>query len=640
MRKSAPIRQLSLHVDAPQRRKNFKKQFSEDVHESKEKWMQVMSPCISICAKKRDNPPVTKQAWLEENVQQIMQAVSHNKNDEDMVVKKCKEIKRPLTSKLIKQSSLNKESILLSHQELAERLRQAWKEREKEKQNLNIFLNHNIKEKCEDELTDLTDSECTTSEIGTRQTKKVQNDAIPIQQELTDTSYKNIFQKRMRRTHSVDEPLQDYTFSPSRGSDNKVKNVVVVPLTEPLKLKEHTLGGPSKFDELRPKTPAKTDLCFVKNEEQSPKNQKSSKIFDENKPINVIIRPMTAASKREVFRSRVNSAFNTSNFVKDTRPPLVRSSSVPLKQISPKSNFVAVKRRLKSATKKKDKSVKVGHKEEVSNELEDKCKNRKVQRCVSALGPDIITMVSLISPEESESEEHAESTKAKPKIVSALVKSGNAERNDKNDSTKNYNFRKAVKTVSFQQSSIHAVRSFSASFPARRGSVVTTLMLNNSNFDKGPNISTSQEKRATVESGPDDVREPKRRLLRTKSTTSSSSIDVEEDAAAKSLEQSGRNTSTNGKIETDNEYSSTKVDGQDNSENSKKSGDEPDFETPKEKQCWEMYRKMSGKGISISFETILRGMLTPTEYRLRRKSAASLENTDETNATDKIRDDS
>lgn len=49
------------------------------------------------------------------------------------------------------------------------------------------------------------------------------------------------------------------------------------------------------------------------------------------------------------------------------------------------------------------------------------------------------------------------------------------------------------------------------------------------------------------------------------------------------------------------------------------SGDSDKFENPKEKQCWDMYRKMNEKGLSISYDTILRGMLTPTEYRLRRK---------------------
>lgn len=45
------------------------------------------------------------------------------------------------------------------------------------------------------------------------------------------------------------------------------------------------------------------------------------------------------------------------------------------------------------------------------------------------------------------------------------------------------------------------------------------------------------------------------------------------------------------------------------------------FNSPKEKECWDTYRKMSDKGIKISFDTLLRGMLTPTEYRLRRKQS-------------------
>lgn len=63
--------------------------------------------------------------------------------------------------------------------------------------------------------------------------------------------------------------------------------------------------------------------------------------------------------------------------------------------------------------------------------------------------------------------------------------------------------------VSFQQSSIHAVRSFSASFPARRGSVATTLMLGNN--------ATSQKNKTCIDPTDNNDRGPKRRLLRTKS---------------------------------------------------------------------------------------------------------------------------
>lgn len=35
----------------------------------------------------------------------------------------------------------------------------------------------------------------------------------------------------------------------------------------------------------------------------------------------------------------------------------------------------------------------------------------------------------------------------------------------------------------------------------------------------------------------------------------------------------------------------------------------------KEKECWLLFQKMKAKGIAISYETILRGMLTPSEVR-------------------------
>ncbi|XP_003396952.3 uncharacterized protein LOC100642491 isoform X2 [Bombus terrestris] len=49
---------------------------------------------------------------------------------------------------------------------------------------------------------------------------------------------------------------------------------------------------------------------------------------------------------------------------------------------------------------------------------------------------------------------------------------------------------------------------------------------------------------------------------------------------------------------------------------------EPHFQTNKEKECWHLYKKMCDKGVCVSFDTVLRGMLTPTEYRLRQKKVS------------------
>lgn len=39
----------------------------------------------------------------------------------------------------------------------------------------------------------------------------------------------------------------------------------------------------------------------------------------------------------------------------------------------------------------------------------------------------------------------------------------------------------------------------------------------------------------------------------------------------------------------------------------------------KEKECWKLFKKMSNRGVSVSYDTILRGMLTPTEFRALQK---------------------
>lgn len=33
---------------------------------------------------------------------------------------------------------------------------------------------------------------------------------------------------------------------------------------------------------------------------------------------------------------------------------------------------------------------------------------------------------------------------------------------------------------------------------------------------------------------------------------------------------------------------------------------EPEFKSPKEKECWMLYRKMLEKGVSVSYDTVLR----------------------------------
>lgn len=41
--------------------------------------------------------------------------------------------------------------------------------------------------------------------------------------------------------------------------------------------------------------------------------------------------------------------------------------------------------------------------------------------------------------------------------------------------------------------------------------------------------------------------------------------------------------------------------------------------TPKEQECYRLYQKMTNLGLSVSYDTILRGLLKPTELRMLEK---------------------
>lgn len=43
------------------------------------------------------------------------------------------------------------------------------------------------------------------------------------------------------------------------------------------------------------------------------------------------------------------------------------------------------------------------------------------------------------------------------------------------------------------------------------------------------------------------------------------------------------------------------------------------LKTAKERECFKLFQKMTTRGISVSYDTILRGMLTPTELRMIQK---------------------
>lgn len=343
--KNRPIRQFSFRSETPTlelRRKTLKKQFSQDIPDKKPPERRNIQ---SAKARTRilDDTPAIKLAWTED-IKAIQDAY---KKDDGIVVKKCKEVKRPLTEKCKQNLLINKETIANSRQDFADRLRQVWKEREGVKQNLNIFLTHVTHEDCHETAEkENANSECHSE-------KEKPKIILPLKPAaFTDVGdLKNAFQKQIRKTRK-----NCATLSPRMPSKN------------PSTLPDNVI-----FQK-------KTELPITPND--SPK---------ENPTMSIVLRPHTASAKRESFQKRTNSAFTGSI----TRNPLLKSSSLPSKAENSKAKFVATKKRLKSARRYSNKDN-----NETTSEL-------KVATNFPSC--DIVTMVSLMSnSEESESDGESE----------------------------------------------------------------------------------------------------------------------------------------------------------------------------------------------------------------------------------------
>ncbi|KAI4471748.1 hypothetical protein MML48_1g18326 [Holotrichia oblita] len=430
LKKRGPIRQFSLQCDspkAPERRKSLIKQFSEDYTEPPPKPIQQeLGIRVSLCNKNltkkppNEGPPPTKIAWSEKPPDIIQ-----GSKDDAIIVKKCVDLKRTNSPRrLRKQSSLDTDSILYSRQDFAKRLEQAWKDREACKTNLNIILTHTtVEQKHDDVLVDVSNTVrpiLNCDRVDGNKPKII----LPLKPDLhgvnSESNMKNVFQKHIRR-NVKQKSLFDDGYSPTRIYDrNEKPHTIIVPLMD-----------------------AKTIASTNQNNKVNEVKQSS--------------RPSTAASKRDMFQKRTNSAFHGSTSKKDspsssattTRPPLLRTSSMPVKQDQPKPKFVATKRRVKTAKAK----IKY-EKEDFDEDCPSSGRRSALQRCVSVAGVlDVVTMVSLVSTSGSENEDEEVDDDFKEKSTGkndANLESkvdGGVQKVE--DEEKNFSLRKTVKSGKF-----------------------------------------------------------------------------------------------------------------------------------------------------------------------------------------------
>ncbi|XP_044733012.1 nucleolar and coiled-body phosphoprotein 1 [Chrysoperla carnea] len=572
-----PVRQQSISSSIPQKHV-LKKQLSEGTYSSKVS--EITPPRI---------------AWADDN------NTKTTEKSVEIVAKKCPEYPKP---KQILTPSPKSEPVFYSRQQLAERLRKAWKERETNSKSIDIFLARSI------------------------------TDDVPVI-------------SRESSTMSVNSTKNDSNFNTISKQEPKPKEVDIEQqkkLTKKISLVISPLFRETIDQDFDPSEPNP-------NETKIPEKPQLS--------IEIKPRSMSAATKRELFRKSSTTKTqldetielpNNTKPVTSFRPPLTRSQSVPTTPVPmqnpPTKNKFPSKRRLKTAPIRRNKSIDTDGSTKSSSTTHNahKPKGKKkgpLVRCQSATAAEIVTMVSLTSPPMSDSEENAQKQAANLARIRKQNQEKKVEMNAKLEAQRLITLKKIVKQVSFQQTtpSLPVRNSSANSYLARRNS--TAFPLFRPTRSSVLQMANEREKRAQNNSVPGEESEPKRRLLyddgnvdssdgaqnsETKNTNSGSNYNSQDGSGLlegnryKILDEQNEVTKNSKEIP-----ETAKIIPNDSSkpsgENEASTEDEPIFENPKERQCWKLFKKMRDKGVEVSFDTILKGLLTPTEYRLRSKAS-------------------
>uniref|UniRef100_A0A1B0GND8 Uncharacterized protein n=1 Tax=Phlebotomus papatasi TaxID=29031 RepID=A0A1B0GND8_PHLPP len=272
------------------------------------------------------------------------------------------------------------------------------------------------------------------------------------------------------------------------------------------------------------------------------------------------------------------------------RPPLVRAMSAPIRTTAdPAQNRRKNPRRRKFGRDREENLLMSSRKslERQDAITSDTSPSRSTKSCErkgssgisggtrSAIGCDIVTLVSLLSSggSDSEREDNGQPTTGKPE--KSVVRPPS--------------LKKTGKSVSFQDNDTSTFpppsKDFSTMF--RRGSVAPLAARIRSNrpptAPPGSIFITDYDKGCG-----DDAMSLKKQPVNT-----------------------AKNTFTKVTSKAIIEDKCNSIDTED---------DSPDnLKTAKERECWKLFQKMTNRGISVSYDTILRGMLTPTELRMIQK---------------------
>ncbi|XP_017124368.1 uncharacterized protein LOC108144208 isoform X1 [Drosophila elegans] len=280
------------------------------------------------------------------------------------------------------------------------------------------------------------------------------------------------------------------------------------------------------------------------------------------------------------------------------RPPLVRAMSAPVRGLDESSKGVIAAskrsqqklRRRKIFTRTPSSGVSVpldviGDTTASASAGNGNASKKSLNRARSVVAPDVITLVSLLSSEGSDSEREDNSSTAvssPPSNGPDKPPSGAAQRRAPL-------LRKTGKSVSFQDSypPTFQLASKEYSHMIRRGSIAPLAARIRANRPPtAPPVSIFlTEVQAKME------QPPKR-----DGGAEMPAATLSPDEAKKENNNNAANCEDQTQQQPDHNYPAY-------------------VRSLKERECWKLHQKMGAKGVSVSYETVLRGMLTPTEFR-------------------------
>ncbi|XP_044014271.1 uncharacterized protein LOC122856617 [Aphidius gifuensis] len=561
----------------------------------------------------------------------------------------------------------DKATILYSRQELAERLRLAWKQREANKSNIDIFLAHDMttEERCDSRMSSSSVDDKNSHDNEEQIKADVVNSTddpstvFPVNNNNDDRlskskyqvgNYANVFDKNVKITMIQDARSKRASFQSGTNlafNGNLPRTTIVSPL-----IKESS----DKLEKLKDKTNNNTLT------DQKTKRTNSAPPLQRRIGLTNIV-----ASK-----PRVNIIIDTPKISKPRDPlsaqKIDKKESKDCEKINSNLDNSSVKNLSSTSATSTERVVKTNKKRSRNGKRRVDDFSKKNERTKSTC--DIVTMVSLVSDADSDSDVEKNSPRD-DKLVRQLkcnfpttpiikscpltINSGNLTNSIIDNSNNSLIPRRVIKSVSFQQdySAIDAADIQHNDFIPKiiqdndvRTNWQTTCdddpklsSKNSINYWQGiieeSSTLTDREKRClVVPIG--DQRDKKRKfqIQKIKNNTTKNEehqpniiqMDMKDFGSGRSVSSGGLNETTvrSGSSVTltasiSKLVKSSSLDQDFVDQEAVDADVEPHLRTTKEKECWHLYRKMCDKGVCVSFDTVLRGMLTPTEYRLRRR---------------------